>query len=257
MGLAPILAPFIGGQLLVHFGWRSVFFVLAGYGAHLVRAGGVAAAREPAARTQRRRESVTAIAATYLRILRDREYLGWVLSGGLVFAGLLAYISGSSFVFIELFHVSPERFGLYFGTNAIGLMIASQINRYLASTRAPRGDRRHGAADRGGRRRDAARGRLHGLRRLCRHPGAALLLHRVPRLRGPEHDGAGHEPVRRRGGIRVGAHGHAAVRARGRRGRTGQCVRQRHGGAVCGRHCRLRLAAFAVHSTIPRGSSAG
>ena len=81
---------------------------------------------------QRRRESVAAIAATYLRILRDREYLGWVLSGGLVFAGLLAYISGSSFVFIELFHVPPERFGLYFGANAIGLMIASQINRYLA-----------------------------------------------------------------------------------------------------------------------------
>jgi len=74
-----------------------------------------------------------AIAATYLRILKDRVYLGWVLSGALVFAGLLAYISGSSFVFIELFHVPPERFGLYFGTNAIGLMIASQINRYLAS----------------------------------------------------------------------------------------------------------------------------
>ena len=75
---------------------------------------------------------MAAIAATYLRILRDREYLGWVLTGGLVFAGLLAYISGSSFVFIELFHVAPERFGLYFGANAIGLMIASQINRYLA-----------------------------------------------------------------------------------------------------------------------------
>ena len=43
-----------------------------------------------------------------------------MLSGALIFAGLLAYISGSPFVFIELFHVPPERFGLFFGANAIG-----------------------------------------------------------------------------------------------------------------------------------------
>ena len=132
MGVAPIVAPFVGGQLLVHFGWRSVFLVLAGYGLTLFAL--VAWLLPESLRPElRRRQSVTAIATTYLRILRDREYLGWVLSGGLVFSGLLAYISGSSFVFIELFHVSPERFGLYFGANAIGLMIASQINRYLAS----------------------------------------------------------------------------------------------------------------------------
>jgi DHA1 family bicyclomycin/chloramphenicol resistance-like MFS transporter len=77
------------------------------------------------------------MATTYARILRDPVYLGWVLSGGLVFAGLLAYISGSSFVYIELFHVPPERFGLYFGANAIGLMIASQVNRYLAGRVRP------------------------------------------------------------------------------------------------------------------------
>jgi DHA1 family bicyclomycin/chloramphenicol resistance-like MFS transporter len=132
MGLAPIVAPFVGGQLLVHFGWRSVFLVLAGYG--LVWLALAAWLLPESLRPEhRRRESMAAIASTYLRILRDRDYLGWVLSGGLVFSGLLAYISASSFVFIELFHVSPERFGLYFGANAIGLMIASQINRYLAS----------------------------------------------------------------------------------------------------------------------------
>ena len=135
MGLAPILAPLVGGQLLVHFGWRSIFLVLAGYGAHLARAGGAGCCPRACRPERRRRESVSAIAATYLRILRDREYLGWVLSGGLVFSGLLAYISGSSFVFIELFHVPPERFGLYFGANAIGLMIASQVNR-MARARA-------------------------------------------------------------------------------------------------------------------------
>lgn len=132
MMLGPILAPFIGGQLLLRFGWRSLFLVLAAYGLiWLVLAAWLLP--ESLRPEQRRRASVGAIASTYGRILRDREYLAWVLSGGLVFAGLLAYISGSSFVYIELFHVPPERFGLYFGANAVGLMIASQINRFLAS----------------------------------------------------------------------------------------------------------------------------
>jgi DHA1 family bicyclomycin/chloramphenicol resistance-like MFS transporter len=50
-----------------------------------------------------------------------------------MFAGLLTYITGSPFVFIEIFHVPPERFGLFFGTNAVGIIAASQINRWLAS----------------------------------------------------------------------------------------------------------------------------
>jgi DHA1 family bicyclomycin/chloramphenicol resistance-like MFS transporter len=136
MMLGPILAPSVGGQLLVRFGWRSVFFLLAGYGVVLLVLAGWLLP-ESLRPEQRRRESIAAIAATYGRILRDRDYLGQVLSGGLVFSGLLAYISGSSFVFIELFHVSPQRFGLYFGSNAIGLMAASQVNRYLASRMAP------------------------------------------------------------------------------------------------------------------------
>ena len=70
--------------------------------------------------------------ATYLALLRDRAFLGHVVTGALIFAGLLAYISGSPFVFIELFEVRPERYGLFFGLNAIGIITASQINRWLA-----------------------------------------------------------------------------------------------------------------------------
>jgi DHA1 family bicyclomycin/chloramphenicol resistance-like MFS transporter len=58
--------------------------------------------------------------------------MGYVLAGSLVFSGLLAYIAGSPFIFIELFDVPPERYGLYFGANAIGIVTASQINRWLA-----------------------------------------------------------------------------------------------------------------------------
>jgi DHA1 family bicyclomycin/chloramphenicol resistance-like MFS transporter len=60
-----------------------------------------------------------------------------VLTGALIFSGLLAYISGSPFVFIELFHVSPQHFGLYFGVNAIGIIAASQVNGWLATRTRP------------------------------------------------------------------------------------------------------------------------
>jgi DHA1 family bicyclomycin/chloramphenicol resistance-like MFS transporter len=132
MGLAPILAPLIGGQLLVNFGWRSVFWVLAAYGAFwLVIVTMFLPESLPPAR--RRRQRAVDVVATYLGLLRDRTYIGYVLTGALIFAGLLAYISGSPFVFIEVFRVPPEQYGLFFGVNAIGIIVASQVNRWLAN----------------------------------------------------------------------------------------------------------------------------
>ena len=132
VGLAPMLAPLIGGQLLVNFGWPSIFWVLAGYGVFwLIIVALFLPESLPGSR--RRRERATDVLATYLGLLRDRTYTGYVMTGSLIFAGLLAYISGSPFVFIELFDVPPERYGLFFGANAIGIVAASQINRWLAS----------------------------------------------------------------------------------------------------------------------------
>jgi MFS transporter, DHA1 family, multidrug resistance protein len=138
MGLAPILAPFIGGQLLVTFGWRSVFWVLAAYGT-LWLAVATIGLPESLPLPRRQRHRLAEVLAVYGRLLTDRAYVGYVLSGGLIFSGLLAYIAGSPFVFIELFGVPPERYGLFFGANAIGIITASQINRWLAN----RFDARH------------------------------------------------------------------------------------------------------------------
>jgi DHA1 family bicyclomycin/chloramphenicol resistance-like MFS transporter len=132
MGLAPILAPLIGGQLLVNFGWRSVFWVLAAYGT-LWLAIVIPFLPESLPADRRRRQRLGAVLAVYGLLMRDRAYIGYVVSGGLIFSGLLAYIAGSPFVFIELFDVPPERYGLFFGINAIGIVGASQINRWLAN----------------------------------------------------------------------------------------------------------------------------
>jgi MFS transporter, DHA1 family, multidrug resistance protein len=131
MGLAPILAPFAGGQLLVTFGWRSIFWALAGYGI----VGLVAVALllpESLPPERRRQDSLREVFGVYGTLMRDREYTAYVLSGGLIMAGMFAYIAASPFVFIELFHVPPQRYGLFFGTNALGLITASQVNGRLA-----------------------------------------------------------------------------------------------------------------------------
>jgi DHA1 family bicyclomycin/chloramphenicol resistance-like MFS transporter len=130
MGLAPILAPLIGGQLLVHFGWRAVFWLLSAYAAvWLVVVAILLPESLPSAR--RLRQPIKDVLAVYWRLALDRRFMGYALSGALIFAGLLAYISGSPFVFIELFDVPPERYGFFFGTNAFGIIAASQVNRWL------------------------------------------------------------------------------------------------------------------------------
>jgi DHA1 family bicyclomycin/chloramphenicol resistance-like MFS transporter len=131
MGLAPILAPLAGGQLLGLFGWRSIFWAHAAYGTVWLAAV-LTGLPESLSPDRRRREPIAAVLRIYRMLLQDGAFMRHVLAGALVFTGLLAYISGSPYVFIELFHVSPQRFGIYFGVNAFGIITASQSNRWLA-----------------------------------------------------------------------------------------------------------------------------
>ena len=130
MGLAPILAPLVGGQLLLFFGWRSIFLTLSGFGV-LCLALVVWGLRESLPVERRTRAGVGAALRVYGGLLADGRYMGYALAGGLASAAMFAYISGSAFVFIELNGVAPEYFGLLFGINALGLIVASQLNRWL------------------------------------------------------------------------------------------------------------------------------
>ena len=136
MGLAPILAPIAGGQLVVTFGWRSIFWALAGVAAVQFLAVSMLL-DESLPPERRRRDSVREVFGVYATLLQDRTYMAQILSGGLIMAGMFAYIAASPFVFIELFHVAPERYGFFFGTNAIGIIVASQTNVRLAHRANP------------------------------------------------------------------------------------------------------------------------
>jgi DHA1 family bicyclomycin/chloramphenicol resistance-like MFS transporter len=130
MGLAPVTAPLLGGQLLVAFGWRAIFWLLAGFGL-LCLALVLLGLPESLPPERRARVGLGQALSTYGRLLADQRFIGYALAGGFISAGMFAYISGSPFVVIELYGVAPQRYGWIFGTNALGLIAASQINRWL------------------------------------------------------------------------------------------------------------------------------
>jgi MFS transporter, DHA1 family, multidrug resistance protein len=136
-GLAPILAPLIGGELLHVTDWRGIFVVLAGIGAALLLAAW-AMLGETLPVAMRHGGGLAATVRVFGGLLRDKPYMGYTLSAGLTFAAMATYISGSPFVLQDIHGVSPQLFSVAFATNAVGIMIASQTSRALVGRYGPR-----------------------------------------------------------------------------------------------------------------------
>ncbi|WP_369246172.1 multidrug effflux MFS transporter [Streptomyces sp. R41] len=126
-GVAPIVAPLIGGQILRFTDWRGVFVVLTAVGIALTV---VVWFRLPETLTPAERHSggVGEALRAMRGLLADRAFAGYMLAGGFAFAALFAYISASPFVVQEIYGASPQTFSLLFGVNSVGLVIAGQIN---------------------------------------------------------------------------------------------------------------------------------
>jgi DHA1 family bicyclomycin/chloramphenicol resistance-like MFS transporter len=126
-GVAPIVAPLIGGQILRATDWRGVFVVLTAVGIALTA---VVWFRLPEtlAPGERHGGGVGEALRAMRGLLADRVFAGYMLAGGFTFAALFAYISASPFVVQEIYGASPQTFSLLFGVNSVGLVIAGQIN---------------------------------------------------------------------------------------------------------------------------------
>lgn len=135
MGLAPILAPMLGGLLVNTTGWQSIFLVLTVFSALAALA--VALGLPESLPDYVPRQPLKGALRQYGRLLADPVYLGHALTGGLAVAGMFAYISGSPFVFIKLYGVPAEHFGWLFGTNAAGFILVAQVNARLLAKRGP------------------------------------------------------------------------------------------------------------------------
>ena len=127
MGVAPILAPTIGGAILAFAHWRVIFWLLTVYGtACVITAWKVLPETLPPER--RSRLSLTGQAARYLMIVREKTFLTHAMIGGCSTFCMFAYLSGCSPVFEDGFGLNPSEFALIFGLCAVSLVICSQLN---------------------------------------------------------------------------------------------------------------------------------
>ena len=135
-GLAPILAPVIGSQLLRFVDWRGIFVFLTAYGVIVVLAAVflIVETLKPA----RRADSGHSTARErYAAIFSDRIFVGVSIIGAMTFSGLFAYLSSSSFLFQEVYGLNAQEFGLLFAINSLGVVTGVQVSSRLARRVGP------------------------------------------------------------------------------------------------------------------------
>lgn len=129
-GVAPIVAPLVGGQILRVTDWRGVFVVLTAVGI-LLTALVWRRLPETLAPADRHAGGTAEALRSMRALLTDLPFTGYMLTGGFAFAALFAYISASPFVIQEIYGASPQTFSLLFGVNSVGLVVVGQINGKL------------------------------------------------------------------------------------------------------------------------------
>ena len=135
--VAPMIAPVLGGYLLVWIGWRAVFWalVICGVLAILIVLTGVPESLPAERRSQ---PGIAPLLRGYGKVLTHRQALGYVMSGGITFGALFAFLSGAPFVFIEFYGVAPEHMGYIFTLNVLGVLVGGWVNSKFVITHGVR-----------------------------------------------------------------------------------------------------------------------
>ena len=125
-GLAPVLAPLVGGQLLLFTTWRIIFVILAVFSAILLV--GSFLFRESLPKEKRIAGGIGTATKNYITLIKDKQFLGQTLIQFFAFGAFFSYISGSSFVYQNIFQLSAQEFSYLFGINSCGIILASAIS---------------------------------------------------------------------------------------------------------------------------------
>jgi len=143
LGVAPMIAPTVGGWLVAVASWRAIFLILAGFGLII---GGAVALRLTESRSLETAERARneSVAGSYLALFGHRRLVGYLLAGALNGATLFAYIANAPDLLITQFKFNSAQFGLAFAVIAVGVIGSSQVNRWLLDRYEP--DRILGAA---------------------------------------------------------------------------------------------------------------
>ncbi|WP_294155689.1 multidrug effflux MFS transporter [uncultured Selenomonas sp.] len=128
-GLAPILAPVIGGQVLLFSDWRGIFVLLIAVG--LVQSGATMVYRETLPQ-EKRIGNLGASFQKFPQLLHDKYFMGHCLTQCFVFGAFFSYIAGASFLFQNIYHVTPQTFSYIFGGIGVGLLVCGMVPARLA-----------------------------------------------------------------------------------------------------------------------------
>lgn len=135
VAISPIVAPTAGGYMSEALGWQSIFATLSIVSAVILfmayKILPESKAADPGMSMHPKK-----ILTDFRYVLQTKQFILYVCAAGFASAGMFAYISGSPFVFIEIFGVNAKHYGWFFAFNASGLIIASQVNRLLLSKRS-------------------------------------------------------------------------------------------------------------------------
>lgn len=136
VALGPILAPILGGWVVIAVGWRGVFFFQAALGvALLITMHMLLSESLPPASALPLHPGQ--IARRYWRLMRDPVLLGYSLVGGFGMGSMFCYVTGAPTVMADTFQLSPEQFGWMLGLNGLAFMTASRINMLALRNRGP------------------------------------------------------------------------------------------------------------------------
>lgn len=124
--LVPLLAPSVGSSILLFVDWRGVFLVLTILGIVLFL---ITTFRLPESLPVEKRvpSNLTATFSNFWAILKNRQFTGYALAQGFLIGGVFAYVSGTPFIYQNIYDVSPQAFSLLFGMNGIGLLVGSYV----------------------------------------------------------------------------------------------------------------------------------
>jgi MFS transporter, DHA1 family, multidrug resistance protein len=125
-GLAPILAPLIGSQLLLFVDWRGIFGFLMGYGILVILAVSLLV-KETLPKERTEDAGSATVMQRYRNVFTDRIFVGVAIIGGFSFSGLFAYLAASPFIFQEVYGLDAQQFGLLFAMNSLGVVIGTQV----------------------------------------------------------------------------------------------------------------------------------
>lgn len=128
-GFAPIIAPVIGGQILLFANWRATFVLLTLVGVFLA---GATLIYQETLPQEARSANMTDSLKKFPTLLRNRYFLGHCLLQCFVFGAFFSYLSGSSFVFQNVYAVSPQVYSMIFSVIGAGLLLAGVLPARLA-----------------------------------------------------------------------------------------------------------------------------